>query len=253
VSLLWQKGSVDVRRDVTLVEIGGALPDSLVGGYRQHNSINGLGAVFGTHAKLPAGFQFGLALTTPVTYSFEGTWGDEYHEAIGTNVYHYDFVENRLRYKIKSPWEIGAGLTWATYALTLGADVWYQDWQQATFEGSPYGADSGIDPDTFFETRYNSALRWHVGGELLVPVVNTYVRMGYYRSADPFRGPQLDTGEQITRVEPLNAYTCGAGWLVDRVLSIDVAAVIRSDRIHTAQSVEQRRDLRYLFSLAFRM
>ena len=253
LSLRWQHGSVDVRRDITLVAQGMALPDSLVGRYRQHNSIDGLGVVLGTHTVLPAGFQMGLSVSTPTRYTLDGTWGDEYHEAIGANVYHYDYLENKLKYKIRSPWEFGAGLTWTTYALTLATDVWYADWQQARFDGSPYGASSGIDPDTFFETRYRGSLRWHIGGEFLVPVVNTYVRAGYWTGTEPFRGPLLDSGEALTVAGPSKAYSFGAGWLIDRVFALDAAVVFRTGRMGTAQSVEKTGDRRFSVSAAFRM
>lgn len=253
LGLRWQQGSVDVRRDVTLVAQAAAPADSLVGRYRQRNSIDGLGMLFGTHTVLPAGFQLGLSICTPTKYSLDGTWGDEYHEAIGASVYHFDYLENKLKYKVKSPWEFGAGLAWTTYALTVATDVWYTDWQQARFEGNPYGAGSAIDADTFFENRYRGSLRWHVGAEVLVPRVNTYLRAGYWRSADPFRGPLLDTGEPLTVAGPTRAYSMGAGWLIDRVLSLDVAGVWRAGRTNTAQAAEKSTDRRFALSAGFRM
>gem|GEM_PF-1462009 len=252
-SVIWYHGSVDVRRELTLLEQIGAPPDSLAGTYRQHNKINGISMTVGTIVRLPLGFQLGAIAVPPVTYTLEGTWGDQYEEAIGPNIFYYDYQENRLRYKIKSPWQLGLGLTWATYALSFSTDLWYLDWRRARFEGNPYGTSSGINSETFFEDRYRQTFRWHVGGEVPVTFIYKYLRAGYYYNPDPFQGPMLDTGEGLTYVTSGHYYTIGMGWLFDKVLTADVAFVYGGDRYRTGEITEKRTTRRLFLTLAFRL
>jgi len=252
-ALIWYHGNVKVTRSLSLLDQVGTPPDSLIGTYRQSNSINGVSLTVGTSIALPLGFDLGALAVPPVTYEMEGKWGDEYAEAIGQNVFHYDYVEKKLHYKIESPWQLGVGLTWATYAVTLSTDLWYADWRQARFDGSPYGSSSGINAETFFEDRYRQKLRWHVGGEVLLPWISTYLRGGYYYDPDPFRGPVLDTGEAVAYARSGSYYTVGAGWLIEKTLTADVAFVYGGERFTVGNITEKRTTRRLFLTLGFRL
>lgn len=252
-SVIWHHGNAKVTRNVSLLARAGTPPDSLTGTYRQSNGMSGVSLAIGTAARLPYGFSFGAVALPPVTYELEGTWGDEYAEAIGQNVFLYDYQEHRLKYRIRSPWQLGVGLTWATYALSLGTDLWYTDWRQARYSGSPYGRKSSINAETFFEDRYRQRLRWHIGGELLVPWVSAYLRGGFYYDPDPFRGPVLDTGESVITRHAGRYYTLGAGWLFENALSLDAAFVYGGDRLSIGSVTEDRKTRRFFLTFGFRL
>ena len=253
ISANWHRGSVDIRRDMQLLETTSYLPDSLVGMYKQSNDISGFGVTVGTTVRLPLGLSLAAVATPPITYEHDGYWGDEYDEAIGTSLTSYYYQENKLKYKLKTPWQLGVGLSWTTYALTLAADVWYADWRQAEYDGAPYDASADVNPDRFFEDRYQSQVRVHLGGEFLVPVVDTYARFGYYHDADPFDGPLMDSGEALRYPTKGHFFTVGLGRLFGQVMAVDVAYVYGGDE-YTAGAVKEERNASRVFAtLAYRL
>ena len=254
MSVVWHRGDSDVRREVTLVEQTDApLPDSLVGLYRQRTDIRGVGVSLGTTVRLPLGISMGAVALPPVKYSLKGKWGDSYDEAIGESVYYFDYQERPLEYRITSPWQIGLGLSWASYAFTLAADAWYTDWSQGRYGGDPYGGAAGINTHRYFVDRYRQTFRWHIGGEALVPFIRTYLRAGYYHDPDPFRGPAPGTRHGVAYVNSGNYYTLGAGWLVDEVLTADVTLIFGGDKYSAGALTEERTARRALFTVAFRL
>ncbi len=254
MAVSWHSGSVDVRREITLVEAAEqTLPDSLVGMYAQENDIKGFAFTFGTTVALPYGLQWGAVAIPPVTYSHEGIWGDAYSEAIGDQIRDYDYQENYLKYKIRTPWQLGIGLSWTTYAFTLSSDLWWIDWTQARYDGEPYDASVGVDPATFFEDRYDPQFRFHIGGEALVPFLETYLRLGYYHNSDPFSGPKLDSSADLRYRDRGNYYTVGFGRLFDQVLTMDVALVYGGSEYVAGTIAEKRTSTRLLVSAAYRL
>ena len=256
LSTTWYRGSVDVRRDLSLQEISSvALPDSLIGVYKQNNDIKGFGFMFGTTARLPFGLTMAAVAVPPITFEHEGAWGDAYYEwlqgEIDGNIYSYQ--ENRLKYKIKTPWQLGVGFSWASYAVALTTDIWYIDWTQARYEGAPYDASTGINSEEFFEDRYNTQIRVHIGGEFLLPVVDTHLRLGYYHNADPFEGPVLDTSESLRYVSSGNYFTVGLGRLFGQVMALDVAYVYGGDEVSLGAIREKRTASKVYATVAYRL
>jgi len=253
LSAVWYHGGVNIRRDATLLDQAAvSLPDSFGGHYRQSADVDGVMLTIGTTARLPLGFYLGAVVTPPVKYSFHGTWSDAYEEAEGSQVYTYDEETRTLRYKIRAPWQLGLGLSWISYALTLSADVQYADWRQAHFDGAPFAAASGVEPATYFEDHYRRTFRWHAGGELLLPFVQTYVRGGAMYDPDPFAGPTLESGAAVTHPKDAWLYSAGVGWLIDKVLTVDVAYVTGGDRYTAGPLTETRQGRRAFVTTAFR-
>lgn len=250
----WLSGGVNIRRDLTLQQLGSSMPDSLYGLYREDTDITGFAFTVSTSARLPLGIKLGVSARPPVTYKVDGTWGDAYEEAVGTQIYTYNYRESPLKYDIKGPWKLGVGMSWVTYAFTAGADVWFEDWTQASFSGgSPYENISGVNTDTFFEDRYSSKLRVHLGVEALIPWIHTVARVGYYRNPDQFTGPVLATGEPVRYDSEADFFTFGLGWLIDDTVTLDVAYVVGGDTYRTGSLTEKRASSHVFATVAFRM
>ena len=256
-ALNWHHGNTDVRRSLILLEQGSVVPDSFAGSYAQKTDITGFSISYGTTVRLPLGISLGAKVVPPTTYTHKGTWGDEYVEAVGPNIYDYDKITSDLKYKLKTPWQFGVGAAWNTFALTVEADVWYVDWTQARYEDTgrypPFAPSSGIDIGQFFEDRYESSVRGHFGVEFLVPRIDTYIRAGYTRNADPFKGPALDSGFSVDYEGKGNFFSVGVGRMFGGTMQIDAAYVRGGDTYSSGGLIDDRITNTLLVSVAYRL
>ena len=252
----WYSGSLSVRRALTLVEQGAAsLPDSLYGVYRQNSDITGFSLTLGMSAQLPHSIHLGVVAKPPTTYRHDWAWGTAFEEAIGNSVNYYDFEQGFAPdYEIEGPWQLGVGVAWITYAVTVSGDVWLADWSQASFHGGePYGGAGGISEDTYFRDYYDSPIRWHVGLEALLPWIATVARVGYYSNPDPFAGPVLSTGEAVTYTERAGYFTAGLGWLIDDTVTVDLAYTSGGDEYRAGTLTETRNSDHVFLTVGFRL
>jgi long-subunit fatty acid transport protein len=253
-SFVWYRGTVDIRRDITFDEVTTSiLPDELEGLYKENTTIAGFMTTLGATAQLPHDLTIGLVATPPVTYRIEGTWAQKYEEAIGEYVDDYPYKQYSTEYAIKAPWRIGTGFSWSTYALSISGDVWYQDWTQARYtDGSPFDEVAEINEDSYFEDRYDSVVRWHVGMEALIPWIGTMARAGYYSDPDPFSGPALESGEDVVYNNSAGFVTLGLGWLIDDTVALDLAYITGGDEVSNWFVREERSTSRLISTIAFR-
>ena len=252
----WYRGGADITRDVSLVQhnpAAGALPDEYYGAYDETQKISGFMFSVGTAVRLPHDLMLGVVVTPPLTYTIKTTWGQEYEEYEGDFVYPYPYSESSFSYGVRRPWKFGIGTGWTTYALTLAGDVWYEDWTQARYrDRSPFDSDASVNAATYFEDRYRSTVRWHIGAEYLVPIIKTKARVGYYSAPDPFVGPVLATNETVRYVDEAGYFALGLGWLIDNVVAFDVTYTTGGDKYRAGSLVEDRYSRQILVTAAFR-
>ena len=175
-----------------------------------------LGGIF----KLNRYSRIGLAVEMPTTFRVreeyssndELTFDDGYVDA-------YDYGAGEWEYKVKTPFRFDAGVVLGSpfFALTAGAT--YQDWTQTRFElpdNTPMDQDYSdlLNENMYFSQEYRETVNYHLGGEVLVPGMNLYLRGGYAVYPSPLK----DAVEEMNRVY----YTAGIGFRINPFSRLDL-------------------------------
>jgi len=212
------------------------------------------------------GFRLGAYARLPMTYHIEESYYQEgYSRDDGEYFGLYQLIDpnspfndadatytDNLTYKIKAPMQLGFGLAWGVPGKNcLAFDMVYENWTQAKLR---YPADYVPEPN-YFRDKYRSALKWMVGVEKELPVLNVVGRMGYMHDPVLFRGPRgYEPSEPRVEVENDREFiTLGFGKRFDESLSLNVAYAhgFWSQR-ETPREEEDSRDHLYV-SLVYRM
>ena len=112
-------------------------------------------------------------------------------------------------YDLTHPYSFGAGAALNFKFVTLAGDVNFTDWSQL----KP-SARGGVD-ERLYKEIYQEVTRWHVGAEFNMPELATKLRIGFYADPIPFTSVYLKTDRRY--------FTLGAGFLIDQVMTLDVA------------------------------
>jgi long-subunit fatty acid transport protein len=112
-------------------------------------------------------------------------------------------------YDLTHPYSFGAGAALNFKFVTLAGDVNFTDWSQL----KP-SARGGVD-ERLYKEIYQEVTRWHVGAEFNMPELATKLRIGFYADPIPFKSVYLKTDRRY--------FTLGAGFLIDQVMTLDVA------------------------------
>jgi long-subunit fatty acid transport protein len=109
-------------------------------------------------------------------------------------------------YDLTHPYSFGGGAALAFKYVTFEGDIYYSDWAQMS--------GKGVD-EKLIKENYQEVLRWHLGAEFVMPELSTKLRIGYYEDPIPFKSVYLEKDRRYL--------TFGAGFLIDQVLTLDVA------------------------------
>jgi long-subunit fatty acid transport protein len=208
------------------------------------DEYDGINIKLAAMVKTPIGLRFGMTLETPVTYTIEEDWeeqddGDKY----------FGFVE----YEVSMPYQFGLGVSWTfSNLLTVAADAVYSDWTQVRYNKSLWEDMTKEEVNENIQTRYKDTLRFHVGGEFLLPVIPITLRTGFYRNPIPFIGPRESGDPKIEITNKRNYVTFGAGTLIDQVLAIDIAWVKGISQQKEGERTEKHEEDRVFMSAAYR-
>jgi long-chain fatty acid transport protein len=129
--------------------------------------------------------------------------------------FHYDSSGSVLEYEelghydLTHPYSFGAGAALNFKYVTLAGDINYTDWSQ--LEPS---ARAGVD-NRLYKEIYQEVTSWHIGAEFALPKLATKLRAGFYADPIPFKSVYLKTDRRY--------FTLGAGFLIDQVMTLDVA------------------------------
>ena len=195
-----------------------------------------VGALF----RVPGGIRVGLVVSSPVQYKVEEKW--KWKEA------RWD-TSGYSSYRVRLPWVFDGGLSWTVPGLvTVGLGLSHSDWTQTRYDEPP---EEGITNEDFRE-RYQATTRFHIGGEILLPLVPVRVRGGYYRDPLPFLGPSKEKGPKIEIQDQRDYWTFGMGVLIDRVLALDLAYVRGGFTQKEGNITERHKQTRIFLSAAYR-
>ena len=213
--------------------------------YSFDDEYDGINFKLAAMVKTPLGLRFGMTLETPVTYSIEEDW-EEKRDG--------DRASGFVEYEVSMPYQFGLGVSWIfSNVLTVAADAVYSDWTQVRYNKSPLGDVTKEELNEEIQNKYKDTLRFHLGGEFLLPVVPITLRTGFYRDPIPFLGPREPGDPKIEITDERDFLTLGFGALIDRVLALDFAWVRGlSEQKEGRIIAEKHRENRIFVSAAYR-
>ena len=249
-------GALDFWQGSSLYELDSEAKDILnvdsdLSHFRYDDAIDreysGVGARVGLLAHLTDNVSVGLNFVAPVDLSVDEHWYQYTKAVYDDGEETSDSVSGVQAFDIERPLEIGAGVAVKALnrRLILAADVQFTDWTQTRYAPAP--ADDV--PADNFEEYYASSLQLRVGAEYRIPVIETYIRLGYFRDADPFQDPLKDPDI----VDARDYITAGIGKIFEESLKLDVGYMLkgRAERTTDGLAVEELAH-RVLVSAAYR-
>lgn len=157
----------------------------------------------------------GSTIESPVTYTIKEDWTQT------TDIMYYqppldpvnDFNSGSPEYKISLPFSMGVGIALNFSNLLLAGDLNYADWTQMEYKRLADMAEA----NRMIKDSYTDAIRWHLGAEYLFPTIGTTLRVGYYQNPLPYKSTWIKKDR--------NYFTAGFGFLIDQVMTLDLAWV----------------------------
>lgn len=197
--------------------------------------------------------KLGATVETPVIYNIEEDYilriKERGRAGFDTEIGYYE-------YDLVKPFSIGSGVAVNLNYLQLVADINYIDWTQLEYKDDPALEGENI----FIQDYYRQVLGFSIGGELLIPRVGAKFRAGYRYDPLPYKDiefPGMVT-ENTSGIDILNErdfITFGFGYLIDRIMTIDIAFVLGGYEIRdNSNSVIEEYDLNRIYiSTGFRL
>ena len=203
---------------------------------------SGIGGRIGLLANFIDVMSLGVTFITPTQLSVEERWreysgifyGDGDNESIPT--------DGIFSYNIEKPFEIGTGvaLKLLNKQLVLAADVNFVDWQQTRYDPEP--ADD-ISTD-HFEEYYDPALQVKLGAEFRIPVIDTHLRLGYFRDTIPLADVEVENERDYL--------TFGVGKIFEDSIKFDFAYMWGNWQHYRNHLTTERNTHRFFVSGAYR-
>jgi len=160
----------------------------------------------------------GGTIDSPITYTIDEDWTQTtdtvFHQPEAYWVQYYD--SDKAEYKISLPFSLGIGIALNFSNLLLAGDVHYADWTQMEYKELWDMAEANRN----IKDSYTDVLRWHVGAEYLFPGIGATLRAGYYQNPLPYKSTWIK--------ENRDYFTSGIGFLIDQVMTVDLAWVYGS-------------------------
>ncbi|MCP4568055.1 MAG: hypothetical protein GY841_10795 [FCB group bacterium] len=180
------------------------------------------GLLFRPNSKL----AIGLTVETPVDWQIEKTWFEDslsgYDDDISVTK-----LSGKVEYDLKRPFIIGTGIAYRMRKFTFTGDIEYADWSQMSYGDNP---EMALKNDSL-QLYYRDVFNIRMGIEYQIPKAGLSLRgglavlplaadKGFYQRNSMTR-PLLKNRILNDRVR----LSLGMGWLIDRVILLDVAYV----------------------------
>jgi long-subunit fatty acid transport protein len=172
-------------------------------------------------------FRLGFTVGTPVTYTVKDEWrttdetsfDDPGVESATTS------DAGQIEYKIRSPFSFGVGASLNLVNLLLAAGVESNDWSQIRYVSDPPFDDlSKVEANEELAYRYRQTLRYHLGAEFTLPIIDLQLRGGYFYDPTPLSADYYPGGV-IPEDANREFLTAGVGIFLDKQVRLDVGAI----------------------------
>ena len=214
-------GSIDFWHGSSLNELDSAAADinnidPEIDSFAFQDSVDrvysGLGGRVGVLAFAGENVTLGGTVTLPVDLEVSEIWEQvtivEFDDGEGD----VEGDDGSILFDIERPFEFGGGVAIKLLEkrLRLAGDVQFTDWTQTEYNPLP-----AEDAQNNFNRYYDSTIQVRVGAEYRIPVIETSVRVGYFRDPIPFQDREIDSDRDFL--------TIGVGKIFDQIIKIDVA------------------------------
>ena len=165
----------------------------------------GVSAKLGLIASVNRNISIGAVVETPVQYEIDGEFSEE--------LWAYP---NAYEYELEHPFVFGGGMSARYGRLQAALDLHYTDWTQMEYkEYDLYTLENGL-----IDRYYREVVRINAGVEYLIPRFGAKVRAGYIYDPLPYADFLVENDRDFV--------TLGVGFLIDRVMTLDIAFVTGS-------------------------
>ena len=214
-------GSIDFWHGLSLNELDSAAADinnidPEIDSFAFQDSVDrvysGLGGRVGVLAFAGEHVTLGGTVTLPVGLEVSEVWEQitivEFDDGEGD----VEGDDGSILFDIERPFEFGGGVAIKLLdkRLRLAGDVQFTDWTQTEYDPLP-----AEDAQNNFSRYYDSTIQVRVGAEYRIPVIETSVRVGYFRDPIPFQDREIDSDRDFL--------TLGVGKIFDQIIKIDIA------------------------------
>jgi len=187
--------------------------------------------------------SLGATIETPIQYEIEEQFvqrtysdGDGYLDA------------GKIIYDLWTPFSFGAGIGLNLNYLHLAADMNYTDWTQMEYKDNPAMEIDNI----FIQEFYRDVIGFSVGGEFLIPRIGLKLRAGFKHDPLPYSDenliPEAGPPYGMKVLDDRQFVTFGFGYLIDRVMTLDIAFVLGGYKIQDNEtSIIEDYDLSRIF------
>jgi long-subunit fatty acid transport protein len=190
-----------------------------------NSSFSGYNVKIGGFYRPISNFRLGFTIATPVTYTVKDEWRDGEKTTFDDNQIDEVVDRGQIEYKIRSPFTFGAGASLNVANLLLAASVENSDWSQVRYVSDPPFADlSKSEANEELARKYRNTLRYHLGAEMTLPLIDLQVRGGYFYDPTPLDETYFPGG-QIPTDANREFFTAGVGVFLDKQIRLDVGVI----------------------------
>jgi len=163
-------------------------------------------------------FRLGFTIGSPVTYTVKDEWRENDRTTFDDNTVEEGTDSGSFEYKIRSPFSFGAGASLNVANLLLAGSIDNNDWSQVRYlTEPPFEGTSKIEANERLAREYRNTLRYRLGAELTLPIIDLQVRGGYFIDPTIIKGLPKDADREF--------FTAGVGIFLDKQVRLDVAVL----------------------------
>ncbi len=214
-------GSIDFWHGSSFNELDSAAEDIKnidpeIESFAFHDTVerdySGLSGRIGVLAFAGENVTLGGTVTLPADLEVNEVWEQQTIVQFDDGEEGVDGDGGSILYDIERPFEFGGGIAIKLLEkrLTLAGDMQFTDWTQTEYDPLP-----AEDAQNNFNRHYDSTVQVRLGAEYRIPVIETSVRVGYFRDPIPFQDRDIDDDRDFL--------TIGVGKVFDQIIKIDVA------------------------------
>ncbi len=188
-----------------------------------HNLVTNYKALslkLGSIMKVNRAIQLGLSMEFPTSFRII-----EYYNSNDELVFDDGFVDDvefepgEWEYKVKTPYRFDAGIGIQSHNINFSGSITYRDWSQTRFEKPQYmpldlDYSALLDENRILQQEYRETLNYHLGGEILIPNSNLFLRGGYAVYPSPIK----NAIEEMDKI----VYSGGIGFKIGNNTYLDI-------------------------------
>lgn len=187
------------------------------------DKYSGVSAKVGILFDISKRVKLGLTVESPISFSIDEKYTLNTRDTISNSE---ESLPGTYDYQLWQPFSFGFGTAINLNRLQLAADLKYTDWTQMEYQDDP-----ALEAENqLIQSYYRQVVTINLGAEYLIPQIGLKLRTGYIY--DPLPNNKGGTGSFEPGQQGFYIYddrefiTFGIGYLIDRVMTLDIAIVL---------------------------